>query len=144
MTRRKNGSGDYDVGFGRPPRSTRFRPGQSGNPKGRPKAVTNVDDVLRKRLFAKVSVQENGIRKKITVLEAILGRLIKNAADGDPRSFGLLLKLLPRMQTQPDPAAQTEASPERDRQVLEEFARMLGTSLDTLIGNEEDAHHAEG
>ena len=34
-----------DVGYGRPPKHTRFKPGQSGNPKGRPggKAATKAD-----------------------------------------------------------------------------------------------------
>jgi hypothetical protein len=50
------------VGYGRPPRSTRFKPGQSGNPKGRPKGVQSLGAILDKALAARVSVQENGRR----------------------------------------------------------------------------------
>ena len=31
----------YEVGYGKPPKDTRFKPGQSGNPSGRPKGATN-------------------------------------------------------------------------------------------------------
>ena len=32
----------YEVGFGRPPRHTRFKAGQSGNPKGKAKGAVNL------------------------------------------------------------------------------------------------------
>ena len=31
--------GSYEVGYGKPPKHTQFKKGQSGNPKGRPKQV---------------------------------------------------------------------------------------------------------
>ena len=34
----------YEVGYGRPPQHTQFRPGQSGNPAGRRKGVRNLAD----------------------------------------------------------------------------------------------------
>ena len=35
------GKKDYEVGYGKPPKSGQFKPGQSGNPKGRPKGAKN-------------------------------------------------------------------------------------------------------
>ena len=32
-----NDNDDYEVGYGRPPKSGQFKKGQSGNPKGRPR-----------------------------------------------------------------------------------------------------------
>ena len=33
----QSAEGDYEVGYGKPPKHSRFKPGQSGNPKGRPR-----------------------------------------------------------------------------------------------------------
>jgi hypothetical protein len=32
-------SANYGVGYGKPPKASQFSPGQSGNPKGRPKGA---------------------------------------------------------------------------------------------------------
>ena len=47
---------DYEIGYGRPPKSTRFKPGQSGNPKGRKKGSKNTYSILRDILNQKVTV----------------------------------------------------------------------------------------
>ena len=97
MTKRTS-DGDYEVGYGRPPKSTRFKPGQSGNPRGRPKGAKGVATVLRERLLAKVTVTERGRQRTITVLEAIVAKLIKGTFDGDSRSMDKVMKLLPLLE----------------------------------------------
>jgi hypothetical protein len=51
------------VGFCRPPESTRFKKGVSGNPKGRPKGSLNVATVFMKTLREKVVINEHGQRR---------------------------------------------------------------------------------
>jgi Family of unknown function (DUF5681) len=51
-------AGSYKVGKGRPPSATRWKPGQSGNPKGRPRDSKNLEALLTEALSEKVPVQE--------------------------------------------------------------------------------------
>jgi hypothetical protein len=83
----------YEVGFGKPPKQTRFRPGISGNPKGRPKGKRNLATVLEKSLQEKVVINENGMRKVITKLEAAVKQLVNKAAGGDLHALRQLLAL---------------------------------------------------
>ena len=63
---------DYEIGYGRPPKSTRFKPGQSGNTKGRPKGSTNLENLLNKALDVKVTIETPTGTKRITKREAIM------------------------------------------------------------------------
>ena len=73
----------YDVGFGKPPKRSQFRKGASGNPKGRPKGKRNFATVLERTLQEKVVINENGVRKTVTKLEAATKQLVNQAASGD-------------------------------------------------------------
>jgi hypothetical protein len=83
--------GSYEVGFGKPPRSTKFKSGQSGNPKGRPKGAKNFATALENELQSTVVVTENGKRKRISKRQIIAKRLVNQAVAGDPRAIPLLL-----------------------------------------------------
>ena len=87
------GKGKTDgVGYTRPPLATRFQPGKSGNPKGRPKGSRNFGTVLDKELDTRITVTENGKRKKITKREAAAKQLANKGAAGDPKAMSILLK----------------------------------------------------
>jgi hypothetical protein len=73
----------YDVGFGKPPEPSQFRKGISGNPKGRPKGRRNLASVLERALEEKVVINENGVRRTVTKLEAAVKQLVNQAASGD-------------------------------------------------------------
>ena len=53
-------TGHHQVGYGRPPLHTRFKPGQSGNPKGRPKGAKNEDTILREIMNRPIDIREGG------------------------------------------------------------------------------------
>lgn len=63
---------DDKVGYGRPPRHSQFKPGQSGNPKGRPKGSRNFATLAAKVLDSKIMSRENGQPREMTRCEAIL------------------------------------------------------------------------
>jgi len=73
----------YEIGFGKPPKHSRFRKGLSGNPKGRPKGKRNLATVLERTLQEKVVIEENGARRTVTKLEAAIKQLVNKAAAGD-------------------------------------------------------------
>jgi hypothetical protein len=86
----KNSDKEHPVGYKNPPRQTRFKPGQSGNPKGRPKKSASLSDVLAKQLRAPVQIASNGKTKTISMLEAIVKQHTNKAATGDPKAARLI------------------------------------------------------
>ena len=87
----ESGEPPYDVGYAKPPSRTRFKPGQSGNPRGRPRGAKNFVTAIEGELRARVTVTENGRRKRVTKREVIAKRLVNCAAEGDLRAIPLLL-----------------------------------------------------
>jgi hypothetical protein len=84
---------EYTVGKGKPPKHTRFQKGQSGNPTGRRKGSKNVATLLEQVLNERVAVTENGKRRTISKLEAMLKQLANKAASGDHHAIKLLIPL---------------------------------------------------
>ena len=87
----KERKGSYEVGYGKPPRSTQFKPGRSGNLAGRPPGAKNFAAALDEELKSRVLVTENGRRKRISKREVIAKHLVNKAAGGDLKAIPLLL-----------------------------------------------------
>ena len=64
---------DGDVGYRRPPRNHQFKPGQSGNPRGRPKGARNESSILREIFERKIESRSGGRSRKITILDVAAG-----------------------------------------------------------------------
>src|SRR5262245_39270157 len=60
---------EYEVGYGRPPKHTRFKPGESGNPKGRAARSRNVKTIVKQVLDEPMSVREGSRVRKVTRFE---------------------------------------------------------------------------
>jgi hypothetical protein len=84
----------YEVGFGKPPRRTRFAKGKSGNPRGRPKSALNVATILERILEEKVIITLNGRPRTVTKLQAAILQLTDKATGGDLKAVQLLTSLL--------------------------------------------------
>lgn len=83
---------DEAVGYGRPPRHTRFKPGQSGNPRGRPKQSGTVKVDMDALLYAPVAVTRDGGSQTMSRLEVTYRRILAKALKGDTRSIAHMLK----------------------------------------------------
>lgn len=82
----------YTVGYRKTPEYTRFKPGQSGNPKGRPKGAKNLTTIVNNAIHEMVVINENGKRKSVSKLGVAVKQLVNKAAAGDLKA---LMQLLP-------------------------------------------------
>ena len=112
------------VGYGNPPRSTRFKKGVSGNPKGRPKGSLNVAAVFMRTLREKVVINEHGLRKTVTKLEAALKQMVNKAASGDLRAFRQSVELaLDAEAKRNTTSAENPEFGEFDREVMDDILK---------------------
>ena len=106
-------SEDEDVGYGRPPRRTRFRPGQSGNPRGRPKGARSTGTIVTGVLNKKVSLTSAGQQRQVPLKEAIVLRMAEAALKGDLKAAAALFSLAERAaqaaDTEPTSAPEDQA-----------------------------------
>jgi Family of unknown function (DUF5681) len=87
-----NSDDDVKVGYRKPPSHTRFKPGQSGNPRGRAKGVLNFATDLKRTLQAPITLNDRGKTRNVTTQKAVLLRLREKALKGDGRSLDRLLE----------------------------------------------------
>jgi hypothetical protein len=91
--RGSSADGKHEVGYARPPVHTRFKKGQSGNPKGRPRGSRSVATILHKILGEKVSVREGDKVWLISNMEAVVRRLTMKAIKGEQNAIKTVLAL---------------------------------------------------
>lgn len=112
------------VGYGNPPKASQFKKGQSGNPKGRPKAKKSVPQLIEAALFAPVTVREGGRTRRIPTLEALLKRLRKDALEGDTKAIDRMMKLMQLQAAQAPDQIRSETpafDPKEDQAILKEM-----------------------
>jgi hypothetical protein len=96
----------YEIGYGKPPESGRFRPGVSGNPRGRPKRKpTPLAELIANALGAPLQYRERGRIKVATYHELSLKTLVDKAIGGDLDAAELALKVFARAERYGDPGA---------------------------------------
>lgn len=85
---------DNKIGYRRPPVHARFKPGQSGNVRGRPKGSANLKSDLRDELSEQIRVREGERDLKVSKQRAMLKALVAKALKGDARASSVLLGLI--------------------------------------------------
>ena len=111
---------DDEVGYGKPPRAHQFKPGTSGNPKGRPKGAKSEATILQDLLQQKIGLNERGKTRRITLHEAILRRIAEDCLKGNTKSAAFLLNRYHAMSAgEPEEAGLSED----EKTVLETYLR---------------------
>ena len=95
--RREATTSEYEVGYGKPPKSTRFQPGQSGNPRGRPKGTKNLKTDLIEELHETIEIREGNRTRKVTKHRPFDNALSTGSIKGNARSASPLLSTMIRV-----------------------------------------------
>src|SRR5262249_36821859 len=125
----RNRRARYAVGYGRPPTSSQFQPGQSGNPNGRPMGVRNASSMARDALERTITVKVKGTSRKMTVRKAAYLRLAERAVAGDAKALDYLLSLESEEREPGSDQAETQRSGAKDLAVLQDFFDRRRASL---------------
>jgi hypothetical protein len=96
----------YSVGYGHPPRNTRFVKGKSANPNGRPRGSKNMNTLITEALDERVTIKENGKARSVTKRVAMFKQLVNKATMGDLKALQLLMAQL--RERDKDPSSPSE------------------------------------
>ena len=75
---------------GKPPKHTRFKPGQSGHPSGRPRGQRNFRTAVREALKEKITIREGDRTRTVSKMDGIIQVTFNKALKGDAKSASLL------------------------------------------------------
>lgn len=117
----------YEVGYGRPPKASQFKPGQSGNPKGRPRRSRNLKTDLEQELRATVTVREGGREIRVSKQRAMVKGLIAKAVQGEPKAIDKLVDLIDRLLAEREEHQSSAPVTAEEREVIDTLAeRFVG------------------
>ena len=117
--------GDYQVGFGKPPKHAQFKPGKSGNPRGRPRGVKNLSTDIEEELNCKIAVTEGGTTTETTKQRAMIKSLFAKALKGDTRAATVLINLILGLEQTRIANDAVEALAPDDLAILEDFKQRI-------------------
>lgn len=125
-------SEDDEIGYGKPPKKHRFKKGQSGNPRGRPKGSRNLLTDVREVLNLRVSVRKDGAATKMSTQRAVLHRLGEKALKGDQRAIEKVIDLAGHVMERDEMRNHEHDLTQNDHDILARFLeRQEGKSDDT-------------
>jgi hypothetical protein len=116
------------VGYGQPPLASRFKPGISGNTRGRPKGSKNLKTLIREAMTASISIQEGEKTRRVTKLEGVVLRQLQSALKGSDRAALAVIKMAHQLRFLEDSESatvETALSAEEERILNELLARTL-------------------
>lgn len=113
---------DYAIGKGKPPKHSRWQPGECPNRKGRPKGTKNFDTDLDEELRERIPLIENGRKKMISKQRAFIKRMVSDAIQGDAKAGAMLQACILRKMAREGDAEVSQMSPQ-DQDILDEFLR---------------------
>jgi hypothetical protein len=118
-------------GYKHPPPRSRFKAGQSGNPKGRPKGGRNLKTDLTTLLKKRVAIREDGELRQVSRQEAMLLSLFEKAVRGDIKASSQMFAMLMKMDARDPAPREPMAVTDNDHAIVEDFLRRnVATNLE--------------
>jgi hypothetical protein len=131
---------DEGVGYRKPPKHSQFKPGQSGNPRGRPKGARGVKSDLSAELSAVWTTNINGRPIKGTKQRLMFRTLTARAATGDVKAAAILLPLILQVLGMEDRGGERQQLSPQDQALLDQ---LLGSAQQTDLPADPDDGGAE-
>lgn len=128
-TRKQN----YEVGYRKPPKENQFKPGQSGNYRGREKGVKNLKTIVKDEVDDKLAIVVDGKRIYVTKLEAAVKTLTAKAIQGDAKAAGLFFKMVKDLILDQEDGPELAELTDADKSILDAFTH---TIVATVQGKE--------
>lgn len=116
---------DYEVGYGKPPKSRQYKKGKSGNPSGRPSGSKNLKTDIEDVLAETIPVKEGGRSKRVSKQRAVVMALVVKAMKGDVRAVNALFSMMLRLLPQEEVMEGLSALGADDAAILEAFAKQV-------------------
>jgi len=115
-------SAAYEVGYGKPPKSGQFKPGRSGNPKGRPRRQPTTEDLFLKEAARLIGVRVGDQIAHVSRREALVRRVFQMGLEGNPKLIAMLVSILFRGEAAhafaAEAAPDVDAAPPLDEETL--------------------------
>jgi len=126
----------YQVGYGKPPKATQFKPRESGNPAGRKKGSKNLSTLLRQAMDEQLTINVNGRTKRMSKMEAAFTQLVNRAASGDTKAIKMMVDILLATETRDAGTSSVDLlTPEARRQAN---ALILSSLRERLVSEDVD------
>ncbi len=126
----------YSVGNKRPPLHSRFKSGQSGNPRGRPPKSRNLQSDLVDELSESVFVREGKQRRRVSKQRALLKALVAEGLAGDVKAIGAVFGHVARLVNNATPSKAEGPMDAADAEIIEDFlARKVAVAVDPELNN---------
>src|SRR5262245_50508640 len=124
-----NSDHSYAVGYGKPPVHTKFKRGQSGNPKGRRKGQRNVRTIVEEALNQRIRIREGNRTRSLTKLDGVILTMITSALKADAKAQSALFAVMRSlgMTGEPPPANDQKPFTADDESLIADFLRRQGS-----------------